>query len=89
LIAAITVLRLNDLIVKSLVWDGAQSDKAAMKKSGYVGKHDQIVSTFFNRETLMVVEISPANVVMNTCQMKEPLQSTSCALSANETTSCD
>ena len=77
LIAAITVFHLNDLIVKSLVWEGAQSDIAFMKKCGYVGKHEQIVSTFFYRKTLIVVEISPANVVMNTCEMKEPIQSTS------------
>jgi hypothetical protein len=56
---AITVLDQNEAIVKSVVCDGAQSNKAVMKTCGVVGKYDQIVNTFVNKVTPMEVEKCP------------------------------
>lgn len=52
---AITVLDQNEAIVKSVVCDGAQSNKTVMKMCGVIGKHGQIVNTFVNQETLMKI----------------------------------
>ncbi|KAI9565054.1 hypothetical protein GHT06_008801 [Daphnia sinensis] len=86
---AITVLDQNEAIVKSVVCDGAQSNKTVMKLCGVIGKHDQIVNTFVNQQTPIKVKTFPPSPetdpdAANTSHLKERLVSNSCALSGNE-----
>ena len=46
---AITALELNNAIVKSVVCDGAQSNKGVMKICGVDGKYDILVNSFKNK----------------------------------------
>ena len=75
---AITVLDQHEAIVKSVVCDGAQSNKAVMKTCGVIGKYDNIVNTFVNKKTQV------PDKTVNSSTIDEPLQSTSCELSGNK-----
>ena len=48
---AITALELNDAIVKTVVCDGAQSNKGVMKICGVDGNYDSLVNSFENQRT--------------------------------------